>query len=103
MSPEEISVRRQQILQELGTLEQFRHGRVEEHRMARSAGGTEVQSEPYYLYIPQAKGRSKSRRLSDQQEVVRYRGQVENFRRFQELIKELTILGERLCDLNTES
>lgn len=102
MSSEEINVRRQQILKELGTLEQFRHGRVEEHRMARSAGGTEVQSEPYYLYISQVKGRSMSRGLSDQQEVARYRGQIKNFKRFQELIKELTILGERLCDLNTE-
>ena len=51
------------------------------------------------LFIPSKKKEEpKAEGLKPKEEVLRYRQQIQNFRRFEELTRELLLIGERLCD-----
>jgi len=101
MDADQIRARRQHILQELEALEQMRRGSVvEQYREVSRPGARRTWQGPYPLYTYKEKGRTISRRLKGEEQVQLYRGQIENFRRFEQLTRELIHLGEQLCDLN---
>jgi hypothetical protein len=96
---EQMRVRRAQVLHELARLEEIRRGSLtEQYVEAARLDGSRVRRGPYPLYTFKEKGRTMSRRLRSREEVERYRGQIEGFRRFRELVEELRRLGEGLSD-----
>jgi len=100
MDADQIRVQRQRLLHELEALEQMRRGSVvEQYREVSRPGARRTWQGPYPLYTYKEKGRTISRRLKGEEEVRRYRNQIENFRRFEQLMRELIQLGEQLCDL----
>jgi hypothetical protein len=101
MDADQIRARRQQVMQQLEALEQMRRGSVvEQYREVHRPGGRRSRQGPYPLYTYKEKGRTISRRLKGEHEVQQYRNQIENFRRFEHLMRELIQLGEQLCDLS---
>lgn len=97
---EELRKRRQEILVELGNLEQVRRGSVtEQYVEATRKDGTKVRRGPYPLYTFKEKGKTVSRRIKDPKRVSVYEEQIQGFRRFQELTAELREIGEQISDL----
>ena len=54
---------------------------------------------PYPLYTYKEKGKTLSRRITNPEELGRYREQIDAFRRFQTLVSELVRVGQRISDL----
>ena len=97
---EELRKRKQEILAELGNLEQVRRGSVtEQYVEATRKDGTKVRRGPYPLYTFKEKGKTVSRRIKDPKQVSIYEEQIQAFRRFQELTTELREIGEQISDL----
>ncbi|MFH1134510.1 MAG: DUF6788 family protein [Pseudomonadota bacterium] len=95
--------RRLAIINELAGLEEMRRGSVVEQYQERTLPtGEKVLRGPYPLYSYKEKGRTISRRLKSEKEVLRYREQIQNFRRFEGLTRELLLIGEQLCELGSD-
>lgn len=92
--------RRAEILAELAHLEQMRRGSItEQYVVGTRRDGTKTRRGPYVLYSYKEKGKTVSRRLTDEEQIPVYRKQIERFRRFQELSGELLGIGERMSEL----
>jgi hypothetical protein len=92
---------REEILAELAQLAPMRRGSVTEQMVpVQRADGTRGERGPYPVYTYKEQGETRSRRLHDAAEVAAYRGQIQAFRRFQELTRRLAEIGERLADLD---
>lgn len=103
MDTHDLRKRWAEILKELGGLSEMRRGSVVEQYQERALpGGEKIRRGPYPLYSYKEKGRTISRRLKNQEETSRYRKQIENFRRFEELARELILIGERLCEIGRD-
>ena len=97
---DELRNRREEILAELGNLDQFRRGSVtEQYVEAVRKDGTKIRRGPYPVYTFKEKGKTVSRRIKEAERVALYREQIEGFRRFQQLTEELREIGERISDL----
>lgn len=96
---EDLRSRRREILKELAGLEQMRRGSVVEQFVESvKADGTRVRRGPYALYSYKDDNKTVSRRVTDNRLVQVYRGQIQAFRRFQGLVSELVLLGEKISD-----
>jgi len=85
---------------ELAALEQIRRGSLcPQIFEATRKDGTKVQRGPYILYTYKDKGKTRSRRITDPEQVVHYQHQIEAFRRFEALAAELVQIGEKISDL----
>ena len=94
----QLRARRIEVIKELTALEEMRRGSVvEQCQETTDRLGRTILRGPYPLYSYKEKGRTFSRRLKTDIEVQTYRRQIENFRRFEELNRELIQLGERIC------
>ena len=94
----QLRARRIEVIKELTALEEMRRGSVvEQYQETTDRLGRTILRGPYPLYSYKEKGRTISRRLKTDIEVQTYRRQIENFRRFEELNRELIQLGERIC------
>lgn len=97
-SSERLEAERQEILREMGAIERMRRGTVnEQYIRTRQKDGGVVENGPYFLYSRTEKGRSVSQRLAEG-EVVRYREETENCRRFKELANRCVLVCENLAD-----
>jgi len=95
-----LKARWAEILQELAGLAEMRRGSVVEQFQDRILpSGEKIRRGPYPLYSYKEKGRTFSRRLKTPEETSRYRKHIENFRRFGELVRELILIGEQLCEI----
>ena len=94
-----LRTQRDEILEELKSLEQMRRGSVVE-QVYESAGkdGKKVRRGPYLLYSFKEKGKTVSRRVKDPKLKVRYEEQIDAFRRFQDLTAQLVRIGEQMAD-----
>jgi len=92
--------RKEALLAEVAALGSWRRGTVtEQYLEVTTKDGRKKRRGPYPLYTCKTAGQQAvSRRLTDPKEVARYREQIQRFRRFQEIQKELVTLGERLCE-----
>lgn len=91
--------RRSELLEELSDLECVRRGSVVEQRVpATAADGRRYERGPYPVYSFKEKGRTVSRRLHSPQEVDLYRQQIDNGRRFQQVVDELLRVSQHLSD-----
>jgi hypothetical protein len=98
---EKLMARREAILQELSGIEQMRRGSVmEQYVETVRADGGKGRRGPYFLYTFKEKKKTISRRITRRDLVPAYRNQIEAFRRFTELVSELTAIGEKLGDLS---
>jgi hypothetical protein len=60
--------------------------------------GTKVKRGPYFIYTYKDQQRTVSRYLRDPAEIQQYREQIQAFRQFQLLTKQLLALGEQLSE-----
>ena len=99
-----LEKRRQELVEELDQLVYVRRGSVVEQRVkATDAQGHSYERGPYPIYSFKERGKTVSRRLHDQQQVQRYRQQIHDGRRFQEVVAELLRVGEALSDVAMET
>ncbi len=92
--------RRGEIIREIASLDQMRRGSVvEQYVEVVRKDGSKARRGPYPLYSFKEKKKTVSRRLKDRAQAELFRGQIQAFRRFQELTAELVEIGERLSDL----
>ena len=97
---ERLSLRRLQLLEEIGQLGAMRMGTVSEQMLpGRRADGTAYRRGPYLTYTFKRGGRTNGRHLRGEQEAQVYRSQIEVFRRYQQLSAELVEVSQRLADL----
>jgi len=95
---------RERLLEELSDLECVRRGSVVEQRVAATAAdGRRYERGPYPLYSFKEKGRTVSRRLHSATEVDVYRQQIDNGRRFQQVVDELLRVSEQLSDATVQT
>jgi hypothetical protein len=100
MTSAAIRQEREQVLKELTGLEQIRRGSVtEQHIQTVGSDGIQRTRGPYPLYTFKEDGQTFSRRLHDRAEIAVYRQQIQHWRRFNELVERLRVLGEQLSDL----
>lgn len=98
---EKLMARREAILEELAGIERMRRGSVTEQYVETvRADGSKGRRGPYFLYSFKEKKKTVSRRVTSRGLVPEYRAQIEAFRRFDELVRELTAIGEKLGDLS---
>jgi hypothetical protein len=96
----QVRQRRKELLTELAAIEQMRRGSlVPQVFEATREDGTTVRRGPYTLYTFKEKGKTVSRRISDPEQALRYREQIQAFRRFETLSNELVRIGEKISDL----
>lgn len=99
----QLQNRREELLEELSHLECFRRGSVVEQRVpAKAADGRDYERGPYPIYTFKEKGRTVSRRLHSDDEVALYREQIQDGRRFKEVVAELLRIGEELSELTVQ-
>jgi len=92
--------RRQEILVQIGELEEMRRGSVVEQFVERvNADGSVKRLGPYPLYSYKEKKKTVSRRLKGAETATVYRRQIDRFRRFQALCAELVAIGEEISDI----
>jgi hypothetical protein len=94
-----LKTRRDEILDEIRSLEQMRRGSVVE-QVYESVGkdGVKIRRGPYLLYSFKEKGKTVSRRIKDPELKISYEQQIDAFRRFQELTAQLVRIGEQIAD-----
>lgn len=98
---EKLMARREAILEEIAGIERMRRGSVTEQYVETvRADGSKGRRGPYFLYSFKKKRKTVSRRVTRRDLVPEYRAQIEAFRRFDELVRELTAIGEKLGDLS---
>ncbi|MEK7285896.1 MAG: DUF6788 family protein [Nitrospirota bacterium] len=89
---ETLQNRQGAIMGELAGLGQMRRGSlVEQYVETTKMDGSKGQRGPYVLYSYKEKGKTISRRVTRREEIPVYREQIQTFRRFQELMGELTM------------
>ena len=95
-----VRKRRRELLEELANIEQMRRGSLCSQLFeATRKDATKVYRGPYPLYTYKEKGKTLSRRITNPEELGRYREQIDAFRRFQTLVSELVRVGQRISDL----
>ncbi len=96
----QIRKHRKELLGELAALEQMRRGSLcEQVFESTRQDGTPVRRGPYTLYTCKEKKKTVSRRITDPEQVQHYREQIDAFRRFETLTRELVRIGERISNL----
>jgi hypothetical protein len=97
---ETLQARRAGLMRELAGLVEMRRGSlVEQYVETVKSDGSKGRRGPYVLYSFKEKGKTVSRRLTVPGQVPIYRKQIQAFRRFEQVVSELTSVSERLCDL----
>jgi hypothetical protein len=96
----ELRARKREILSQITGLGDMRRGSVvEQWYEGTCKDGSVLRRGPYPLYTYKDKGKTVSRRLLGDAEVERYREQIGEFRRFQELSAELVEVSHHMCEV----
>lgn len=91
---------RTELLAQLGALGPMRRGSLcEQFVEVTLKDGSTRRRGPYTLYTYKQAARTVSRRLTRSDRIDRYRQQIAAFRSFQELVGQLTAVGQQLADL----
>ena len=99
----ELIEQRQAILVQIGQLGPMRMGSVcEQYLPVRRADGSIARRGPYLTYTFKDGGKTRGRHLRDEREARLYRGQIQNWRRYQELSAQLVRISHRLADLELQ-
>lgn len=94
---------RELILRQIQSLGPMRMGTVREQYLpVRRADGSVGRRGPYLTYTYKHEGRTRGRHLRNSEQAELYRGQIENWRRYQELSARLVRISQRLADLEAQ-
>ena len=95
---ERLEARRKDVLDELERIRSMRRGTVaEQYLKVRHKGKKEpVLRGPYHVFVRKEKGKSQSVRLTTPEQVEQVCGDVQRYRHFKQLCRELGELTERL-------
>jgi hypothetical protein len=95
----QLQQQRQQVLTQLQQLPPLRRGSVSQQFVeATRKDGTKVKRGPYFIYSYKDRQRTISRYLRDSAQIQQYREQIQAFRQFQRLTRQLLVLGEKLSE-----
>ena len=93
--PPQLQQRREQILQEMGSIDRVCRGHLSEQFFKSTQGGKTVQRGPYYVLQRWFRGKNLCERVAaDEVEPVR-RG-VEGYKRFRQLADEFVDVSEQI-------
>jgi len=96
----QLEQKRQTLLQEIAALGPMRRGSLCERMLPqRRRDGSVRRRGPYAMYTFKKEGKTHGRHLPAKQDVELYRRQIQTYRRFEQLARELVALGQRLADL----
>ena len=97
---ETLRERKKTLLNQIRTLKDMRQGSiVEQYFEAKNKDGSVIRQGPYLLYSFKTKGKTISRRLSSLAMAERYKEEIGEYRRFEELCAELVETSHKICDL----
>jgi hypothetical protein len=98
---ERLEQRQQAILEEMSKINTMCPGSVaQQYLKGKKKGQSEpVLRGPYWIHTRRVKGKSVSVRLQGE-EATRVQQLVDNYHRFQELVREYASIGEEIADLH---
>ena len=96
----ELRRKREQILEQIQSIDRLRRGSLSEQFFTRKVQGQEVRQGPYFVLQCYLKGCKCSERISaDQAEQTKM--DVANYQRFQELAEEFVLVTDRITQLES--
>ena len=102
---QDLEARKQEILVEFARIGDMRAGSITENYRrcgkpaCRCARSDDPGHGPYYAYTWKEHGKTRTRNLRPGPDLDRLREQVEHYRRFRRLCRELVEVNEEICDL----
>jgi hypothetical protein len=91
------------LINEISKLGAFRKGSLtEQYLKSTGKDGCERKHGPYCIYTFKENKKTFSKRIDDLNEKEKYREQIENFRRFQKLMEELSLVSRQLADIGID-
>jgi hypothetical protein len=95
--------RKRELLDQIAQIKDMRRGSVtEQYYEVDNKQGETVRQGPYLLYSYKSEGKTISRRLSGDKEAARYREEIEEFRRFEQISAQLVEASHEICDLKAQ-
>ena len=95
-----LSARRAEIIEQIAALGPMRMGSITEQFLPhKRPDGSIRRRGPYLTYTFKRKGKTCGKHLRNPEEAERYRCQIQNYRRYQELSAELVQVSQTLADL----
>ena len=100
---EELEAERRRLYEELAQVSDFRRGTISEnYRKCGKPNCCCAESDhrghgPQYLLMTKVKGRSRAQNLRAGTELEKTRREVENQRRFRDLVQKIVAVNERIC------
>jgi hypothetical protein len=95
MNPDALTNRQDAILKELQTIRFMKKGSLSHQRWTASKGGARTVYGPYPILTWKEQGRTKSLRLTTEEEVAWAQAAIGNYRRFVALCGEYEALAEQ--------
>ena len=96
----QLEHKKQTLLQEIAALGPMRKGSVCQRMLpARRRDGSVRRRGPYTMYTYKKEGKTLGKHLSQAKDAELYRRQIETYRRFEQLSRELVEVSQRLADL----
>lgn len=101
---ERLQEKKKELLDQICKLKEMRQGSVvEQYFELRRRDGTISRQGPYFLYSYKQGGRTISRRVSSVAVAQRYKEQIEEFRKFEQLRSQLVEISQRISDLKIKA
>lgn len=99
---EKLQQKRESLEKEIIKIGHMRRGSVSEQFVPVKHKGKKapVLRGPYYVYTAKQKGKSIGKHLKVGPELEKYRREVNNYHRFQQLISELVSVNEKICEMS---
>jgi len=99
---EELEKKRESLKMEIIKIGNMRRGSVSQQFVPVQHKGEKmpILKGPYYVYTAKQKGKSIGKHLKVGPELEKYRREVNNYHRFQQLIRELVSVNEKICELS---
>ena len=100
---EELEAERRRLYEELAQVSDFRRGTIaENYRTCGKPNCCCAEAEhpghgPQYLLMTKVEGRSRAQNLRAGAELEKTRREVENQRRFRDLVQKIVAVNERIC------
>ena len=96
--------KKKRILDQINNLKEMRRGSIIEQFFEKEReDGSTVRRGPYLLYTYKDKGQTVSRRLPNERVAERYRAEIDELRKFEQLSSQLVETSQHICDLKHQA